>query len=420
MTSTEARQAVPKRIWIVLALLVGVTIVAAATGVWVLTAIPIGFLFGFFLQKGDLCGASAFSEVLVMRDGWKVLGLWVAIVVGMLGFAALSLLGWVTLNPKPMIYLSYIVGGLIFGVGMVLAGGCVSGCLFKSGTGNLNSMAGLVGIPIGVALVEYGPLASFNKYLKTFLIKTAEGKSVTFSSVTGLPFWALAIAFGVVTLVAVLAYRALARRRQPRAASEPRSLSRWVNRPWRPWQAGLMIGLLAIPAYLSSAASGRNYPLGVTHGVLFVESLAFDNDFKHVWEKPPTKAQQKTGVGRPTQQATATSKISSANNPTPKRKIVWWLVALVTSLVAGSWFSGSLSGQSRLLPKPPDETAVAFIGGILVGIGAGLAKGCVVGNITSGVALMSVGVCVFVACTVLANWVTTYFYLLGGGLRRGE
>ncbi|MCK7478141.1 MAG: hypothetical protein M0C28_12535 [Candidatus Moduliflexus flocculans] len=42
---------------------------------------PVGLLFGFFLQKGDLCGASAFSEVLLMRDGRKVFGLWVGIVV---------------------------------------------------------------------------------------------------------------------------------------------------------------------------------------------------------------------------------------------------------------------------------------------------------------------------------------------------
>ena len=49
-------------------------------GAVVLTAIPIGFLFGFFLQKGDLCGASAFSEVLLMKDWRKIYGLWVCIV----------------------------------------------------------------------------------------------------------------------------------------------------------------------------------------------------------------------------------------------------------------------------------------------------------------------------------------------------
>jgi uncharacterized membrane protein YedE/YeeE len=97
----------------------------------------------------------------------------------MIGFAALSALGWVKLNPKPMIWANYIVGGISFGVGIVLAGGCVSGCLFKSGQGNLNSMAGLVGIPLGVAAVEYGPLHGVTMYLKQFIIKAPGGSSVT-------------------------------------------------------------------------------------------------------------------------------------------------------------------------------------------------------------------------------------------------
>ena len=56
-----------------------VTVLAWVLEIWVLTALPIGFWFGFFLQKGDLCGASAFSEVVLFREGKKLFGLWVAI-----------------------------------------------------------------------------------------------------------------------------------------------------------------------------------------------------------------------------------------------------------------------------------------------------------------------------------------------------
>lgn len=56
-------------------ILVLVTIVAVITRLWVLTAIPIGFLFGFFLEKADLCGSSAFSEVILMKDSRKLWGL---------------------------------------------------------------------------------------------------------------------------------------------------------------------------------------------------------------------------------------------------------------------------------------------------------------------------------------------------------
>ena len=133
----------------------------------VLTAIPIGFLFGFFLQKGDLCGASAFSEVLLMKSWKKTWGLWICIVTGMAGFAVLDLLGLVTLNPKPFQWANILIGGILFGVGMVLSGGCISGSLYKAGIGHINSIVSLVGIPIGIALVEYGSLSKINGTLKT-------------------------------------------------------------------------------------------------------------------------------------------------------------------------------------------------------------------------------------------------------------
>ena len=153
---TASRASLTTGVFVVV--LAAITVAAWVTGRWVLTAIPIGALFGFFLQKGDLCGSSAFSEVVLARDWRKVWGLWVAIVVSMLGIALGDLLGWIQLNPKPLMWASAVIGGVVFGVGMVLAGGCVSGCLYKGATGNLNSIVALLAMPLGIGLVEYGPL----------------------------------------------------------------------------------------------------------------------------------------------------------------------------------------------------------------------------------------------------------------------
>ena len=90
---------------------------------------------------------------------------------------------------------------------------------------------------------------------------------------------------------------------------------------------------------------------------------------------------------------------------------------VVIGLVIGAWVAARLSGQARFLPKPPEQIVIAFGGGILVGIGAALAGGCYVGNILSGLALMSVGMVVFTAATILANWTLTWFYLMGGWQR---
>jgi len=399
-------------------LLVLAILIAVFVRLWVLTAIPIGFLFGFFLQKGGLCGSSAFSEVLLFRDWRKMWGLWVCVATGMAGFAVLDALGCVKLNPKPFIWGNQLLGGALFGVGMVLAGGCVSGCLFKAGSGNLNSMVALLGIALGVSLIEHGPLNSFHSQLKTLVFKASDGGSITFSSITGFPFWILAAFFGVATIAAAFALK-LKKKGATAPAENNFSFGRRVlTRSWKPWQAGLLIGLLGSVAYLSSAASGRNYPLGVTHGVLHAKLLITDSGLNHVFEKKPApdaKSEPKASTQEKEQASIAKTQGAGA---AAGKKVSWWLVALVVSLVLGSWVSAGLSGEARLLPKPPEQIAVAFLGGLLVGAGAAMARGCVVGNIMSGWALMSVGCVVFGVIALLANWATTYFYLMAGGIRR--
>ena len=391
--------------------LILVVIVALYTHLWVFTAIPIGFLFGFFLQKGNLCGSSAFSEVLLMKDWKKIWGLWICIVTGMAGFAVLDLFGWVVLNPKPLIWGSYVIGGIIFGIGMVLAGGCVSGCLFKAGTGNLNSIVAILGIALGVSIVEQGPLHSINNSLKTLIIKAPDGGAVTIASLTGLPFWLIALIFLVMTLLGVFTLR----RKSLKSEDAFSIKNKIIAKSWKPWQAGLLIGLLGCAAYLSSAASGRNYPLGVTHGVMHAQLLITDHNLNHVYQKKPvlTKVEAQAGTESKTQAIPLKTSTTTPNS----KKVSWWLISLVSSLVIGSWVSGRLSGEARLLSKPPQQVITALFGGFLVGIGAALAKGCVIGNIISGWALLSMGTILFGVVVVLSNWITTYFYLMSGTIR---
>ena len=329
----------------------------------------------------------------MFRDARKLGGLWVAIAVSMVGFAVIAELGWVVLKPKPLIWASAVVGGAIFGAGTVLAGGCISGCLYKAGAGNLNSMAAVAAMPLGIAIVEHGPFRPTHLWLKGHVVAAADGGPVTLSSLTGLPFWVLAVFFAAVTLVAGLWLRQGGKARE---VSSDSLLRRLLHRPWRPWQAGVAIGLLAVPGFMSAVASGRSYPLGVTHGVLHAYELVTDD--------------VAVATGRP---APTTVSAAAPAAPAPRRTVSGWLILIVVSMVPGSFTAARLSGQAKLLPKPPDEVLIAFGGGLLVGGGAALATGCVVGNILSGWALMSVGMVLFGIVTLLANWAVAWVYLRG-------
>jgi uncharacterized membrane protein YedE/YeeE len=363
--------------------------------------VPIGFLFGFALHKGGLCTASACSEVVLSGDGRKLWGILVAVVIAMLGFNVMFEAGWVWPAPMHFYWLNNIAGGLIFGVGMILAGGCVSGNLYKSAAGNVNSMAGLAGIPLGALAVQCGPLMGVRDAMMKNVIRAPGGAPLTLSSLTGLPFRTLSFIVALLTLAVLLTIylrgrrRAAAKRAGLTSKTDGARLQRFLERPWKPWQAGLAIGLLGCAAYVSSAESGRHYPLGVASGVVQTELMLVRDDLTHVYTPESREAYDEVFAVDP-----------------HYRKVEWWEIALVFSLFGGAWVSGRLS-RERLLPKPPEETIVAFFGGILVGVGAAVGFGCSIGHIFSGWALMSVGSFAFGGALILAAWAATGVYLVG-------
>jgi len=84
---------------------------------------------GWIIQRSHFCTMGALSDWLLMRDATRLRQWALALAVAMLGLGVMTLLG--TLSPLQSIYavprfpwLSYALGGLVFGVGMVLASGC--------------------------------------------------------------------------------------------------------------------------------------------------------------------------------------------------------------------------------------------------------------------------------------------------------
>jgi uncharacterized membrane protein YedE/YeeE len=249
------------------------------------------------------------------------------------------------------------------------------------------------------------------------VIKNDDGSAVTLSSLTGMPYWLLALFFAAGTLAASLwRRRDRAKSGDPKITRTEPLLRRLMTRPWKPWQAGLAIGLLAGPLYLSSAASGRNYPVGVTHGVLHGYLLLTE---------PSVQGSLRAPAPKPPNPAPARG-IEEAPVPPPAprgKKVSFWLVFVVLGLMLGSHVSARMQGAARLLPKEPGQTLLALAGGVLVGVGAWFSMGCIVGNILSGWALMSVGLVIFGVATILSNWAVTYLYLMGGwsrGQRSGQ
>ncbi|MCK5366617.1 MAG: YeeE/YedE family protein, partial [Gammaproteobacteria bacterium] len=109
----------------------------------------IAAVFGFVANKTHFCVMGAISDVIHMGSKGR-LGAWLlAIGIAVLGTQALQLAGIIDvgesryLGPNFM-WLSYLVGGLLFGIGMTLAAGCGQRNLVRFGGGDLKAFVVLL------------------------------------------------------------------------------------------------------------------------------------------------------------------------------------------------------------------------------------------------------------------------------------
>jgi uncharacterized membrane protein YedE/YeeE len=124
----------------------------------------LGFIFGAVANRTNFCTMGSVSDVVNMGS-WGRMRMWLlAIAVAMLGANALHATGLVDLGrsiyTQPNVrWLSYIVGGFLFGVGMTLGSGCGSKTLVRLGGGSLKSLVVFVFFGIAAYMTLKGAFA---------------------------------------------------------------------------------------------------------------------------------------------------------------------------------------------------------------------------------------------------------------------
>ncbi len=117
-----------------------------------------GAAFGVIFQRSRFCLVRAFREPFMTGDGEHTRAAALALVVSMLGFAILK---FTDLKDKaewvfPAAGVGSLAGGLLFGIGMTIGGGCGAGSIWRAGEGQVKLWAAVVCFALGASLARSG------------------------------------------------------------------------------------------------------------------------------------------------------------------------------------------------------------------------------------------------------------------------
>lgn len=162
----------------------------------VLIGLATGVVFGFVLEKSRVFEPGVIVGQMQLKNFLMLKVFLSAVITGLIVLAVLNGMFGVKLSLKPLVYKADMIGGLILGIGIALAGACPGTTLAQIGAGYRDAIFTLVG---GIAgAITYGYL---DVPIKAFFDE--KGEKIGFDQLLGLPFWVTAIGLAV-TLAGVL------------------------------------------------------------------------------------------------------------------------------------------------------------------------------------------------------------------------
>lgn len=131
----------------------------------------IGVVFGFVVQQTNFCAMGSISDIMSFEDYRRFRSWMLAIAVAIVGTQAASRAGIVDLTLSMYLggsinWFGNIAGGLLFGIGMVFAGGCTSRNLVRVGGGDMRALMVLVVVGITAYMTLGGILGPTRAWLE--------------------------------------------------------------------------------------------------------------------------------------------------------------------------------------------------------------------------------------------------------------
>jgi len=336
-------------------------------------AFVLAFIFGAVGNRTNFCTMGAVSDWVNMGSLSRMRMWLLAIAVALIGTSALALAGVIDLSksiyPGPnFTWLSYLVGGFLFGVGMTLGSGCGSKTLIRVGAGNLKSLIVYVFLGIAAYMTLKGLLGALR-------VEVLEKAAITL----------------------------------PQGQDLPALLG--VNRAIL---AALIGGALLVFVYWSKEfRSSFDYTLGgVVTGLVVVGGWTVSGVLGHVAEDPQTlqEAFVRTNTGR-MESFSFVSPLAYTLEYlmfwTDKSRVITYGIASAAGVIAGSAAYALATKTFRWEGfRDAEDTANHIVGGVLMGFGGITALGCTIGQGITGFSTLALGSIITFAAIVAGSAAT--------------
>lgn len=303
----------------------------------------LGVLFGAAAQRSRFCVVAAVSNLALMRD-YRQLHAWLAALgVALIGTGLLEWSGWVpiaesTYRSPALNWLGTVGGGLLFGYGSLLAGGCASRTLVRCAEGNLGSLATLLAFALAGMATLFGVLDPLRGWISGQALYLAAGDS-SLAAIADLPQWLATLILALFCIGGILI--------PGRAREHPGLIG-----------AGALIGLAVVAGWWVTGVPG----------------------YDEFAETPPASL----AVAGPLARAAAWFTMNQASG-------TLFALLFIPGVLAGALASTLLSRSFRWIAPDGSRLGAYLGGGALMGVGAVLAGGCNIGQGITGLATVSAG-----------------------------
>ncbi|GAB4483492.1 MAG: YeeE/YedE family protein [Thermodesulfovibrionales bacterium] len=340
---------------------------------FIISGLLAGALFGFILQRGRFCMNSAFRDTIFIKDFTYFHAYLVALVVMLISSNALADLGIIHLRAQSFYPFANIIGGYIFGLGIVLAGGCGSGIVYRVGEGQMASWVAVLGFFLGIGMTTNGVLNPVYQFMRS--VKIGGDAPLTLHGMVGGDENPM-IKWGIIAVLSII-FIAFALKSKPFTIKKQKGLYWSIT--------AVLVGLTGALTFWASEHFGspgfaRGMNFTTPTGEVFFTLITGDahSKFFPMYDLFGFK--------------------------------VTWASFYIIGVPIGSYISAKILKEFVWkTPREAKELLTVLGGSLMMGFGAACAGGCNVGQALTGAVTLSVGSIAATIAIILGNWTMVYF-----------